>query len=132
MKKVILSLALAILCLILLVYFIVFKSGSFSLEIVVVPYLIVLFIFGLYMGVSRILSLRKKEPIDDEMSKKIKMKAASYSYYISLYMWMFMIFFLKDRINLDKDELIGFGIVCMSFIFIVTWSILKIKGIKSE
>jgi hypothetical protein len=132
MKKVILSLALAILCLILLVYFIVFKSGSFSLEIVVVPYLIVLFIFGLYMGVSRILSLRKKEPIDDEMSKKIKMKAASYSYYISLYMWMFMIFFFKDRINLDKDELIGFGIVCMSFIFIVTWSILKIKGIKSE
>jgi hypothetical protein len=132
MKKVILSLALAILCLILLLYFIVFKSGTYSLEIVVVPYLIVVFVFGLYMGVSRLLSLRKSEPIDDEMSKKIKMKAASYSYYISLYMWMFMIFFLKDKINLDKDELIGFGIVCMSFIFIVTWSILKMKGIKSE
>lgn len=132
MKKTILSLVLAILCIILIVYFIVSSSGSmFSLDFIIIPYLIVVFIFGLYMGVSRLLSLRNSEPIDDEMSKKIKMKAASYSYYISLYMWILVIF-LKDRINYDKDELFGIGIVIMSFIFITTWSILRLRGIRGE
>src|SRR5574344_192788 len=59
--------------------------------------------FAIFFGIKRIKSERRKEPVEDEMSKKILQKTAALSYYISLYMWVFIIF-IKDRIEMDTEE----------------------------
>jgi hypothetical protein len=132
MKKIIIALVLSITSLSMAIYFLVNKSDSNSaMEIISIPYLVVIFIFSAYMVISRWISFKKSEPIEDEMSKRIKLKAAAYSYYISLFLWM-VIMFKKDKISFNSEELFGIGIVGMSIIFITIWIFLKMRGIKSE
>lgn len=91
----------------------------------------IVIIFALLVGIKRLKSFREKEPVEDEMSKKIMQKTSSISYYVSLYMWIFLIF-INDRIKFETEELIGMGVLLMALIFAITWIILNFKGIKSE
>ena len=85
--------------------------------------------FALYIGFSRLKSERKGEPAEDELSKKILQKAASISFYISIYMWLAVGYF-SDKTNLEFHTLIGAGILGMSIIFFATWLFYKIRGIR--
>ena len=87
--------------------------------------------FAIFFGIKRIKSERRKEPVEDEMSKKIIQKTAALSYYISLYMWVFIIF-IKDRIEMDTEEWIGTGVLGMAITFALTWIFFYFKGIKND
>ncbi len=87
--------------------------------------------FAILVGLKRLGSARRGEPIEDELSRKILQKAAAISYYVSLYMWVFMIF-LKDRVTLETEELLGTGILVMAVIFGISWLIISIIGIKHD
>ena len=87
--------------------------------------------FAIFFGIKSIKSERRKEPVEDEMSKKILQKTAALSYYISLYMWVFIIF-IKDRIEMDTEEWIGTGVLGMAITFALTWIFFYFKGIKND
>ena len=87
--------------------------------------------FAIFFGIKRIKSERRKEPVEDEMSKKILQKTAALSYYISLYIWVFIIF-IKDRIEMDTEEWIGTGVLGMAITFALTWIFFYFKGIKND
>jgi hypothetical protein len=58
-------------------------------------------------------------------------KAAALSYFISLYVWVFMIW-LKDRVSLDTEEVLGTGILAMAVIFGISWVVINFRGIKND
>jgi peptidoglycan/LPS O-acetylase OafA/YrhL len=106
------------------------KSVSFK-EIMTFGVIIVLVGFGIYFAYRRFSSARRGEPAEDELSKKIMRKTAAWSYYISLYMWIFMIWF-KDRVTMDTEQVLGAGILCMAVIFFVSWIVIRLSGIRHE
>lgn len=87
--------------------------------------------FALFVGLKRLRSEKRCEPVEDELSKKILQKTAAISYYISLYIWVFLIF-LKDRVKFETEELLGTGILAMAVTFGIAWLILNFKGIKND
>ena len=87
--------------------------------------------FALFVGYKRLTSAKRGEPTEDEMSKLILQKTASLSYYISLYLWVFLLF-VKDRISFDTEELIGTGILGMAITFAVVWMFLYFRGLRNE
>ena len=93
--------------------------------------IILVVIFALFVGYSRLKNARRGEPAEDELSRKILQKTAAISYYVSLYLWVFMLY-LKDRVVMDTEELIGTGILGMAVTFALSWIILNFRGIRHE
>ena len=87
--------------------------------------------FALYIGLERLKSLRRKEPIEDELSKKIMTKASSLAFYVSIYLWLF-IMYMSDKTTMEIHTLIGTGILGMSIIFLLSWLGVKLIGMKNE
>lgn len=87
--------------------------------------------FALFVLYRRVTSAQQGEPAEDELSKKVLQKTAALSYYISLYLWVAMLF-IKDRVDLDTEELIGAGILGMALSFAICWLILNFRGIRNE
>ncbi len=87
--------------------------------------------FALFVFYKRVTSAQRGEPAEDELSKKVMQKTAALSYYISLYIWVAMLF-IKDRVKLDTEELIGMGILGMALTFAICWAIFNFRGIRNE
>jgi peptidoglycan/LPS O-acetylase OafA/YrhL len=92
--------------------------------------ILLIVIFALFIGIKRLASAKRGEPVEDEMSKKVLQKTASLSYYISLYLWVGLIF-VNDRVNIDAEELIGAGILGMALTFAICWLIFNFRGVKN-
>ena len=107
------------------------KDHKIGFEIVSFGVIVILVGFGLYFAWRRLSSANRGEPAEDELSKKIMQKTAAWSYYISLYMWVFMIWF-KDRVTMDTEQVLGAGILCMAVIFFVSWIVIRLRGIRHE
>ena len=93
--------------------------------------LIIIVGFGLFVTFKRFFGIRKGEPTDDELSKLIMQKSASLSFYVSLYLWLIISYF-SNRLNLETEQLIGYGIIGMAIIFVSIWSGLKLIGLKND
>jgi len=87
--------------------------------------------FAIFVGYKRLTSAKRGEPAEDELSKKVLLKTSSTSYYISLYLWV-AILFIRDRVNLDTEEILGAGILGMALSFAICWIIYNFRGIKNE
>jgi peptidoglycan/LPS O-acetylase OafA/YrhL len=87
--------------------------------------------FAIYLGYKRFSSVKRGEPAEDEMSKKVMQKTAAWSYYISLYLWLAIMYF-SDRIKLENHSLIGVGILGMAVVFAISWLVINFGGIKNE
>jgi|WetSurMetagenome_2_1015567.scaffolds.fasta_scaffold00237_23 hypothetical protein len=87
--------------------------------------------YGSFVGVLKIKSLIRKEPFDDELSKTVMLKSSSLSFYISLYMWLF-IMYLSNKTNIESSDLIGSGIIGMVIVFMLSWAGTKFYGMKDE
>lgn len=87
--------------------------------------------FAVFVGYKRLSSAKRGEPAEDEMSKKILQRTAAFSYYISLYLWV-AVLFIKDRVNLDTEELIGGGILGMALIYAICWVVFNFRGARNE
>ncbi|MBK9356242.1 MAG: hypothetical protein IPN08_02445 [Bacteroidales bacterium] len=87
--------------------------------------------FAVFVGFRRLKSERRGEPVEDELSKHILQKTAAWSYYISLYLWVAMIY-IKDRVEMDNEQLIGTGVLGMAVSFVVCWLFIKFRGLRHE
>ena len=132
MKKSIIVFVIASLVLITTGLWLVKSFDDFKpMDLLHVGVIILIVAFALFIGYKRLTSEKRGEPSEDELSKKILLKASSVSYYISLYIWVFLIF-LKDRITFDTEELLGTGILAMAITFGVSWLIFHKRGIRNE
>jgi peptidoglycan/LPS O-acetylase OafA/YrhL len=130
MKKSYVSVILAVLALIIAGLWFYNDNTSYDLQ-QIVQYTVILILvgFSVYVAVSRFKSERRGEPAEDEMSKKLLLKASSVSYYISIYMWLGVCYY-SDKSELAKDTLIVAGILGMAIIFFASWIYFKLRGIR--
>jgi len=87
--------------------------------------------FAVFVGIMRLKSEKRGEPAEDERSKFILQKSAAWSYYISLYLWV-AVLYIKDRISMDTDQLLGTGILGMAISFALCWLVFNFRGIRHE
>ncbi len=107
------------------------ETGINSVDLTHFGIIALLIAFAVFIGIKRLKSEKRGEPVEDELSKKILQKTSSLSYYLSLYWWVFMLY-LKDRITLDSDEILGTGILGMAVIFALSWVFFSIKGVRND
>lgn len=110
-----------------------FTSGTEynTMDIVHLGVIVLIVSFALFVGLKRVSNAKRGEPVEDELSKKILQKTAAISYYISLYIWVFLLF-LKDRVKFDTEELLGTGILSMAVVFGLSWFVLNFTGLKND
>ncbi len=87
--------------------------------------------FAAYILYSRLKSVRRGEPAEDELSKKILQRASAISYYVSLYLWVAMIV-VNDRVKMDTEVLLGTGILGMAVIWVALVIFFKVRGPRNE
>lgn len=109
----------------------VLQSPTSNMDIFQVSVLSIIVAFALFIAIRRLKNARRGEPTEDELSKKMLQKTAAISFYVSLYLWVFLIY-LKDRITFDTEELLGLGVLGMAITFAITWIILNVRGLKNE
>ena len=86
--------------------------------------------FAIYVAVTRARSSMRNEPPEDELSKKVMVKASSLSYYISIYLWLFLMY-ISDRVTWETHTLLGAGILGMAIIFFLSWLWAKFYGVRN-
>jgi len=91
--------------------------------------LILIVVLGLWVLFKRFINYKNEEPAEDELSRLVLQKSSSLSYYVSLYLWLVISYF-SDKLNLETEQLIGYGIIGMAFLFVGFWAYYTIKGIK--
>ena len=132
MKKAVFILIVAALIIVAVVIWILSSSGNFKLiDIANFGIIFVLVALAILLGYRRLSSARRGEPTEDELSKKVMRKASSLAYYISLYLWL-LIMFLSDKLNYETHTIIGMGILGMAVVFVVCWLIVNFTGIRNE
>jgi peptidoglycan/LPS O-acetylase OafA/YrhL len=132
MKKAVLVFVVAALVLMTTALWVYSSEGSFKgMDILQFGVILLVVIFALFIGFKRLKSVKRGEPVEDELSKKVLQKTSSLSYYISLYLWVGMIF-INDRFKIETEELIGMGILGMALTFAICWLVFNFRGVKNE
>ena len=93
--------------------------------------ILMLIVFALFFGYKRLMSAKRGEPAEDELSKKVMRKTSSLSYFISLYLWL-TVMYMSDKVKMETHTLIGTGILGMAIIFAVCWLVINFTGMKNE
>jgi peptidoglycan/LPS O-acetylase OafA/YrhL len=132
MKKTIVSFIVSALVLVsLAIWALKGKISGNTQEILMTVGVLIMVGFALFISAKRVRSHRRQEPAEDELSKQVMNRAASLSYYISLYWWLLVMYF-SDRVSLPVHSLIGAGILGMAIIFVFSWIWTKVSGTKNE
>ncbi|OFX82827.1 MAG: hypothetical protein A2W99_14285 [Bacteroidetes bacterium GWF2_33_16] len=130
-KTVLLFVIVAMVAVACVFWFISSGEGFSSTDMFQFSIIALILVFAIFVGYKKFSSAKRGEPTEDELSKKVLQKTAAWSYYISLYMWVAMIY-IKDRMTMDTEEVLGTGILAMAVCFGVCWLIINFKGIKNE
>jgi hypothetical protein len=102
-----------------------FLEGQFDWSAIIVIIIILLF---LAFAIPRYI-LGKNDVVEkDEYSKKIVTLAASRSYFITIYMWLILMYF--DDFLPETSTQIGLGISLMAVVFLINALIIKFTGVK--
>ncbi|HAF27731.1 MAG TPA: hypothetical protein DCG75_01665 [Bacteroidales bacterium] len=100
-------------------------------EIIQVIIIAALFSFGIYFAISRIKNQKQGLPVEDELSKKIKLKAAAYSYYVSLYLWLIAIYIIEEK-SIEAHIVMTAGILGMAILFGAFYLYFSLRGNINE
>ncbi len=132
MKKTIIIIFLAALVLIPVSFWFFSHPSNFKLVDILNIFIILLVVaFAVFAGLKKLTSVKRGEPAEDELSKKVMQKAASRSFYISLYFWLIVMYF-SDKVEYETHTIIGAGITGMAVIFAITWLVFNFWGIRNE
>ena len=105
--------------------FVMSDYDEFSYEIIIVLILLVLVIAQFIL---RRFPSNKDIVLEDEMSKDVLRIASSRSFYISLYVWLVLMYFSENIENIES--LFGIGIASMGILFMLNVFYIKIRGVK--
>jgi hypothetical protein len=100
-------------------------------EILQAGVVLVLVGFALYLGVSRLRSHKLREPAEDEMTKNVMRRASSLAFYVSIYLWLFVMY-VSDKTKLETHTLVGAGILGMAVVFLLSWLGVRMFGVKND
>ncbi len=131
MKKVSIGITLVILIVIGFFIFWISRSDDINDTIQTSLVLIIVLSFGFVVAFRRFISVKKGEPTEDELSKLFLQKAAAFSFYVSLYLWLIISYF-SHKFNFETEQLIGYGIIGMALIFVGSWYFFRIKGLNND
>ncbi len=132
MKKAVIIFIVAALVIAAAIIWLMSISGNLNpVDIISFAILILVVGLALFIGFKKMSSARRGEPVEDELSKKVMRKTASLSYYISLYLWLVIMYF-SDKFNYEAHIIIGGGILGMAIVFTVCWLVFNFTGIKNE
>jgi len=132
MKKSVIVFIIAALVFITTFIWIFSGSGPVKpMELVNSGVIVIVVLFALFFGYKRLSSARKGEPTEDELSKKVMQKTSSLSYYISIYLWLALMYF-SEKLNYEAHTIIGAGILGMAIVFAVCWLVFNFRGIRNE
>jgi hypothetical protein len=106
-------------------------SGISTGALLQVPVILIVVGLAVFLGIRRLKSARRGEPAEDELSRKVQLKASSLSFYISIYLWLAIMYY-SDKVQLETHTLIGLGIMGMAVVFALTWAILNFRGVGDE
>ena len=130
MKKIILIFVVALLVVLTTLLWMLNSQFSGGIgEILMFSGVFIIVGFAVFIGIQRIKSYKRKEPIEDELSRKVMIKTSSLSFYISIYSWLF-IMYISDKVEVESHSLIGVGILVMALIFFFCWISIKVFGLK--
>jgi peptidoglycan/LPS O-acetylase OafA/YrhL len=101
------------------------------MDLVTFGIIIIVVAFAVFVGFKRLSSTRRGEPAEDELSKKVMQKTSSLSYYISLYLWLAIMYF-SDRFKYETHTVIGAGILGMAITFAICWIVINFRGVRNE
>jgi len=104
-------------------------SGN-AQEILMAGIVLVVVGFAVFLGASRVRGHLRGEPSEDELSKKVMTRASSLAYYISIYLWLF-IMYVSHKTTWAAHRLVGEGILGMAVIFLFCWIGVKPPGMKN-
>jgi len=99
-------------------------------EMVMAGIVLIVVGFAVYLGLSRLRSHGRGEPGEDELSRTVMLKASSLAYYVSIYLWLF-IMYISDKTTLEAHTLVGAGIAGMAVVFVLCWLGVKLFGMKN-
>lgn len=92
--------------------------------------------FALYQGTKAFRNEKAGLTPEDELSKRIREKAAATAFKISIYMWLFCLLFLIDLIPvhsvIQAKIIVAIGMVGMGLIFLFTWLYFSKVGVDNE
>ena len=99
-------------------------------EIVMAGVVFILVGFAVALGAARLRSRRRGEPAEDELSKRVMARASSLAYYVSIYLWLF-IMYISDKTTIPAHTIVGTGIAGMAVVFLLCWLGVKLFGLKN-
>ncbi len=107
------------------------KEPFHPLEWLTVGLVALIVAFILYMAVDTYRSAKVGLTTEDEFSKSIKEKAAAKAFQFSVYMWTFIILFVKDMSPQSKI-ILGLGLIAMGVVFLINWFRFSKIGISDD
>ena len=132
MKKAVIIFIVAALVIAAAILWFMSSSGNLKpVDFASITVLIIVVGFALFIGFKKLSSARRGEPVEDELSKKVMRKTSSLSYYISLYLWLVIMYF-SDKFEYETLTIIGGGILGMAVIFTVCWLVFNYRGVRNE
>jgi len=128
MKKGVLMILLAALIIIGVIIWLLHSSNEIKTGSLVMSGTILLVAgFAVALAVSKLKSAKEGLASEDELSRLIKDKASSRSYYVSLYWWLIMMY-MSNKTLIATSTLIGVGILGMAVMFAGFWIYFNFKG----
>lgn len=102
-----------------------------ALEYVFVGVLIIFFLVGIYLAYKRTKRKSQGFPYEDELSRKVTRSAAAVSYFLSLFLWLTLIY-IQTHSSIDINLMLIIGMTGMSAFFIISWFIINKTGVENE
>jgi peptidoglycan/LPS O-acetylase OafA/YrhL len=132
MKKTVLVFIVSALVVVTTVIWILTSGTAFKpADLVMYGVIIVVVGFALFIGYKRLTSVKKGEPAEDELSKKVLHKTAAMSYYISLYLWL-AVMYVSDKMDYETHVFLSAGILGMAVIYALCWLVYNFRGVHNE
>jgi uncharacterized membrane protein YiaA len=107
------------------------KTSLDTSEYIIAAFVLIVVIFSLVVGVKKLKDMKKGYPSDDELSVRIKQKAAANSFLYSFYLWLGIMLFFNDE-ALRSSIPVGLGILGMGILFIGFWIYYSKNGLDSK
>ena len=96
------------------------KSELSIIEYTTAGLVFIIVVFSLVIGLKRLKEAKQGIPPEDELSVKIKQKAAANAFVFSFWLWTMIILFMGDK-EIRPTIPIGIGIIGSGLIFIGLW-----------
>ncbi|MCP4120467.1 MAG: hypothetical protein GY751_01800 [Bacteroidetes bacterium] len=107
------------------------RSDISTFDLLAVVGIGIIVLLTIIVGLKRLRDQQRGLTVDDELSKRIKERAAAHSFIGSIYIWTLLLLFFGDG-EAPSEMIIGAGILCMALLFFTMWFFHSKKGISSE